>query len=691
MNKRFNSQRLIFKNAKRLMTFLLLSAQSLNTTANPADDAKLFAEGFREFESKNQMEAINEMQRGCASQPQNQHLEPQACELKTFFDGHYDSGDKEDILKSHFAKKNSATSQTPHMSQPTLKDMEALLKEKHRFQIAADDPLFKTYQAITETVPDEKNKAEILGKGLTPAEPKSLLEDKIVRCRKGVSSTLRSCVKKLVVKALPQPDLVKTVTAYFTARCWNEVTFNINLKTGKINVSYCQNPGHQNLSVDNPIGEPDYPERTTVALMSSQHIGDDDITFTANLKPSYANGFSGSFTALRAYYGILQSDILDESNKNRVKGGRYVWKVTMPQKPILQEYWVGCEDLEVQKEQKICEEVFSEQQNLNETRTIAGFEEPVTRAHWLENKEFLCGGGRDIDTCEPFIEQKCEQIDSRCAVLEGKTCVEYENTFRCKAADYQKTDGLSFSQGQLSFLPGTGQSVTEGYNAADFGEAITGFSALTEMGKTLEDGLGGIIGDPNNPTVFQGQCRQCRVNLGSFVRDCCKLKGVLQGLLGRCNEEEKKLAIAAVKNKRCIKIEGNYCHKKIAKVCVEKRESYCCYGSQLAKIIHEIAHQQLGISMGDAKNPVCHGLTASQLSQLNFDTPFAQQKLSEILGEVQASAQDKFNRVQQAVSAAKSLQVKAADWEKKQIEIERDVKHRAEKQKQLNLSTEQKP
>ena len=94
--------------------------------------------------------------------------------------------------------------------------------------------------------------------------------------------------------------------------------------------------------------------------------------------------------------------------------------------------------------------------------------------------------------------------------------------------------------------------------------------------------------------------------------------------------------------------------------------------------------------MGDAEHPACNGLTASQLSQLNFDTPFAQQKLAEILGEVQASAQEKFNRVQEVVSKAKSLQVKAVDWEKKQAEIEREVKHRAERQTQLNTTHEQK-
>ncbi len=687
MRQTFDENRGI-KNARQLIAFLLLSCQSINTMANVTEDAKSFAEQLHSHGYRDEQNTINTMQQGCANQAQNQHSQPQACELQTLFEGHYDAGDKEDILKSELAKKNNTASQLAHPNQPTLGDAEKLLKEKHRFHISTESDVFKKYQAITKTVVDDKSQAELFEKGLQSTESKSSLEDKIVTCRKGVPSELRTCVKKLIVKAVPQPDLVKNVTAYFTARCYNLVTFGINLKTGSISVSQCENQGPVNVSVDNPIGEPDYPARTTIELISRSHIGESGVDFRASgLNPSHSNGFTGSFTAFQPHTGRKKSHT---NNKNNVRGGNYTWKVTIPQKPILQEYWVGCEDLEAQKEQKICEEVFSEQQNLNETRAIAGFDAPVTRAYWSQNKEFLCGG-RDVDTCDPYIQQKCEQIDSKCAVFEGKTCVEYENTFRCHVPDYQKTDGLSFNEGQLSFLPGTGQSASQGYGASDFGEAVGGFSALTEMGKTLEDGLGGIIGDPNNPTVFRGQCRQCRVNLGSFVRDCCKLKGVLQGLLGKCNDEERKLAIAAVKNKRCIKIDGRYCHKKVAKVCVETRDSYCCYGSQLAKIIHEIAHQQLGISMGDAEHPVCNGLTASQLSQLNFDTPFAQQKLAEILGEVQASAEDKFNRVQQAVSAAKSIQIKAVDWEKKQKEIEMEVKHRTEGQKQRVPVPEQTP
>ena len=119
-------------------------------------------------------------------------------------------------------------------------------------------------------------------------------------------------------------------------------------------------------------------------------------------------------------------------------------------------------------------------------------------------------------------------------------------------------------------------------------------------------------------------------------------------------------------NKRCVKIDGRYCHKKVLGKCVEKRDYYCCYGSQLARIIQEIAHHQLGIAWGDAEHPNCSSLTASQLSRINFDDPYAQQKLSEILAEVQATAQQKFEWVQSAVSELKNIQGKVDALEQQQ-------------------------
>jgi hypothetical protein len=409
-----------------------------------------------------------------------------------------------------------------------------------------------------------------------------------------------------------------------------------------------------------PIGEPELPEQTTIQLVSSHHFGEGGVDFRANqMNPSVANGFTASFTAFQPKTGKKH-----EGNKNNVRGGQYVWRVTLPRKPLLQETWEGCEDLERQTQEGFCEMGDSEPQGSNETRTIAGYPSPVTREHWSESKTFLCGEGRDIDECAPWVQQKCEQVNSQCVVFKNGRCIEFENTFKCGVPDYLKGDGLIYQSGALSFLKGHGFTAP-GYAPGDFGSAATHFNALTEMGKKLQDELDGILGGPTNPRVFQGKCSQCRVNIGSFFRDCCKLKGVLQGLLGQCSEEEKKLAVAAIRNKRCVKVEGRYCHQKKLGVCVEKRDSYCCYGSQLARIIQEIAHQQLSIPWGDAQNPHCVPLTAEQLSQIDFDTPYAQSKLSEVLAETQASATEKFERVQRAVGSI-HVQEKADALEKKQ-------------------------
>ena len=264
MNKPFGRKVVAFRNANRLIAFLLLSYQSMNAMADSAKEGKAFAEQLHGQGYRNQENVINEMQQGCGQQPQNQHSEAQACELKTLFDGHYDNGDKEDVLKSHFAQKNTEAVQHKHPNQPALGDAEKLLKEKHRFHISAESDVFKNYEAITKAVVDDKSQAELFEKGSKPVQPKSPLEDKIVTCRKGVPPELQTCVKTLIVKAVPQEDLIKTVTAHFTAQCYNLVTFSINLKTGKIDVSQCENAGPTNLSVDHPIGEPDYPARTTI-------------------------------------------------------------------------------------------------------------------------------------------------------------------------------------------------------------------------------------------------------------------------------------------------------------------------------------------------------------------------------------------------------------------------------------------
>lgn len=623
----------------KIMLSLLLSLLASILFATPEQQGRelgqlLHTKGYNQSGVE-----IENIKQSFIEKPENKAFKDHHTNLSAEFESQFDNSKKgEDPLKSRFAKKNKEALQHKVPNSANLAEVEYYAKQKRAFHLNENDLLFKKYQEISErnfTEPSFLQQEQPL------VQAKVSSSEQLFTCRQGVEPLYHSCTKRLIIKAIPQASITKTVTASFTAQCYNLVTFGINLKSGNINVYQCENPGFQSVSVDNPIGEPDYPEQTTIRLLSKEHIGEGGVDFRASgMNPSYHNGFTASFTAFQPKTGRKKSH---EGNKNRIRGGRYVWEVTMPRKPLLHKVWEGCEELERKALTNECDLIEQEQHEQNVTKNIPDFS-PILEPYWSETKGFLCGGGSDINECESFIKQQCEQVHTKCALFKNNRCTEYENTFKC-GADYLQGSALAFNNSQLTFLK-EGQENTPGFAAKEFAEAFSELSALTEMGKSLQEGFG----DPNNPSVFQGKCSQCRVNIGSFFRDCCKLKGLLQGLIGKCNDEERQLAVAAVKNKRCVKIGGRYCHRKVLRACVEKRDSYCCYGSQLARIIQEIAHQQLNIPWGSAEHPNCANLTVSQLSQLNFDTPFAQQKLAEIIQEVEMSAQEKFERIQKAIA-----------------------------------------
>jgi conjugal transfer mating pair stabilization protein TraN len=95
--------------------------------------------------------------------------------------------------------------------------------------------------------------------------------------------------------------------------------------------------------------------------------------------------------------------------------------------------------------------------------------------------------------------------------------------------------------------------------------------------------------------------------------------------LDLCKSEEKELAFRRSmfpSGGNCAYI-GNRCTKRwnlgFKKICVQRKETYCCYQTPLAKIVVEAAHKQLGISWGSAGSPNCRGITPEEFSQVNLD------------------------------------------------------------------------
>ena len=122
--------------------------------------------------------------------------------------------------------------------------------------------------------------------------------------------------------------------------------------------------------------------------------------------------------------------------------------------------------------------------------------------------------------------------------------------------------------------------------------------------------------------IFNGKDRRCRswdMFFGLAGGGCCDKNKVFMGLI-QCKENEKLLA-KQNKAELCTEL-GEYCSKKInlgfTKICVQKSKGHCCFGSKLARFVHEQGRGQIGISWGSAESPNCRGFTPEEFQKLDF-------------------------------------------------------------------------
>ena len=108
---------------------------------------------------------------------------------------------------------------------------------------------------------------------------------------------------------------------------------------------------------------------------------------------------------------------------------------------------------------------------------------------------------------------------------------------------------------------------------------------------------------------------------------------VIQELMS-CEQEDQITAMRKGQN-LCVAL-GSYCSQKFLKICVEKKEGYCCFNSRLARIIQEQGRAQLGKGWGSAESPECSGFTTAEFESLDF----SKIDLTEFIREVQPKAMD---------------------------------------------------
>jgi len=107
-----------------------------------------------------------------------------------------------------------------------------------------------------------------------------------------------------------------------------------------------------------------------------------------------------------------------------------------------------------------------------------------------------------------------------------------------------------------------------------------------------------------------------------------------------------------VKSDRCHYI-GKYCEKRILGICVQKAKGHCCFGSMLARIIHEQAAQLASFqgenAWGTAKHPYCRGFTPEEFQSIDFSkvdlTEYYGTVLKDIDEKIQGAAANVSNSI----------------------------------------------
>lgn len=120
---------------------------------------------------------------------------------------------------------------------------------------------------------------------------------------------------------------------------------------------------------------------------------------------------------------------------------------------------------------------------------------------------------------------------------------------------------------------------------------------------------------------------------------------VMDYLAKACDQIETETALAN-SSSMCVYV-GKYCKEKWLGKCVQKAKSYCCFNSQLAKIINEQGRLQLksfenigNRGFGEVKNPQCRGFTPEEFQALDFSNIDLSDYYDEITHRAQSEVQE---------------------------------------------------
>ena len=331
---------------------------------------------------------------------------------------------------------------------------------------------------------------------------------------------------------------------------------------------------------------------------------------------------------------------------HRYKSGRTEWwyrphiKVTYEEESVevLPDVWTStCEGLEDRADQGLCTYGTKLCTQGPQTRVIEGI--PITRECWEETYTYHCHHPSKND-CGPLRGRGCAQVNSDCKQRIGTACVVYTQTYQCKSS----TNTVTSITGGSPLFCLDGNCRDQGFEPNE--ELLSSLAQL----HLLKDMQGTFEG-----SVFKGTDNRCSKATLSF-KDCCgsgRGWGVSVGLAG-CSGDERALSLK--RQKGLCHFVGTYCSQResLTRICLQKKSTYCCFGSKLLKAFHEQGRPQIGLRWGSPEAPLCRGLTVDEIQRIDFSRLDLKEAFEDLIKSYQpAKLQNVTQKLQERLEAIK--------------------------------------
>lgn len=437
-------------------------------------------------------------------------------------------------------------------------------------------------------------------------------------CEEALHTTEKSCTKRLIVEVRQPPPVRKEITVKLGVYNYDTNVITVDMKSGRV------------LSI---TGDKAFRVKADVILserLDKRYCNALRVNNVSTLVANVGN-VPGRYSPRKVKVFIEQTPTCGNnliakfrvykkhSGSWRKRGGIFIFRIQHPApKIIAKEYWQnGCLSIEQSQGTGLCQLADEECVEGPETRNISGMN--VHRQCWKKQFTYKCQHQAAQNNCDSLRQQGCEQVDSKClSYTSDGTCAVFQQSMRCPK-DICSTETKTICGGKAFCLDGNCGSLAFSPNQ-DFQRATTALSVLRDAAKDFDKDLN---------QVFKGKNAKCAKQVAGF-KDCCKDDGWGIDLsLAQCKSEEKQLA-EDKSNGLCHYV-GKYCSKEVLGRCVERKKSYCCFGSKLGRIVQVAGRQQLSLDWGRAKAPACEGLTPEQLQKIDF----SQMDLSEFYSDMQ--------------------------------------------------------